>query len=74
MMADRPGRRRRVQKKWMLRIADSKRATDTRCALCNMRAPLVPITSRVSEPGFVEHIWRCSACGNQWTTSTKAPP
>jgi transposase len=73
-MADRPSRRRNVQKKWMVRIADSERATDTRCALCNKRVPLIPIASRFSEPGLVERTWRCSACGNQWTTSTKVAP
>jgi hypothetical protein len=57
-MADRPGRRRKVQKKWIVRIADSERATDTGCALCNKRASLIPIASRFSEPGLVERTWR----------------
>src|SRR5690242_19220497 len=59
-IADRPSRRRKVQKKWIVRLADSERATDTRCALCNRRAPLIPIASRLSEPGFVEQTWRAA--------------
>jgi hypothetical protein len=73
-MAHRPDRHRRTQKKWMLRIADSEQRTDIRCALCNERAPPVAIASRFSEAGLLEHLWCCSACGNQWTTSNKRPP
>jgi len=73
-MAHRPDRHHRTQKKWMLRIADSEQRADTRCALCNEPAPLVPIASPFSEAGLLEHLWCCSSCGNQWTTSDEPSP
>ena len=42
------------------------------CRQCNADPPTAPIGSRYREPRRIEHDWRCSACGNEWTTSTQA--
>jgi transposase-like protein len=65
--------RRKVRKKWMLRIAATEKSSDVRCAACNDRAPRVPIASRDCETRLLEQAWRCTRCGNQWTTSAKGP-
>jgi len=72
-MADRAIERRKARKKWRLRIADSVSSSDLRCAACNDRAPPVPIDARYSEPRLLEQMWRCTRCGNKWTTSSKVP-
>ncbi len=64
-------RYRRTRKKWMLRIADSERMSDARCACCNEPAPHAPIMSRFSDAGLLVQTWRCVGCGNQWITSTE---
>ena len=64
-------RYRRARKKWMLRLADSERISDVRCACCNERAPPAPIMSRFSDAGTLIQTWRCVGCDNQWITSIK---
>jgi hypothetical protein len=61
----------KARKKWMLRIADSERMFDARCAGCNERAPPAPIMSRSSDAGLLVQTSRCVGCGNQWITSTE---
>lgn len=50
-------------------VPGSKAAGEARCTQCNADAPTAPIRSRYREPRRIEHDWRCSACGNEWTTS-----
>jgi uncharacterized protein with PIN domain len=67
-------RYRNARKKiWMLRVADSERMSDARCASCNTPAPRAPAMSRYSEAGLIEHTWQCAGCGHQWITSAKGP-
>jgi len=71
-MADGPvDRRKRGRKKWLLRIAERERTADVRCAECNDCAPPAPIASCVSDAGVIERRWRCTVCGNEWTTSNE---
>ncbi len=72
-MADSVSKRRKARKKWVLRMADTARNSDLRCAACNDPAPLAPIGSHYSQPRLLEQIWRCARCGNQWSTSIKLP-
>jgi transposase-like protein len=65
--------RRKARKKWLLRLAATEISSDIRCAACNDRGPPVRIAPRYSETRFLELAWRCTRCGNQWTTSAKAP-
>jgi hypothetical protein len=47
-------------------------ATDA-CAKCGANRPIALTLSRYRDSGSIEHDWRCSACGNEWTTSTQVP-
>lgn len=64
-------KRRKARKTWMLRVADSERLSDIRCAGCNERAPPIPVMSRFSDAGLLVRMWCCPGCGNQWITSTR---
>jgi len=50
--------------------ACSSEAVSACCERCNAEPPTAPIRSRYREERWVEHDWLCSACGNEWTTST----
>jgi transposase-like protein len=52
-------------------VRGSTAAGEVRCPQCNADAPTAPIRSRYREPRRIEHDWRCSACGNEWTASTQ---
>jgi Pyruvate/2-oxoacid:ferredoxin oxidoreductase delta subunit len=73
-MNNRATERRKARRKWKLRIAATEKSADLRCAACNDYAPPMPIASRYSETQLLEQTWRCTRCGNQWTTSAKGPP
>jgi hypothetical protein len=38
------------------------------CPGCNA-GPIAPIRSRYRGPGWVEHVWVCNTCSEEWTTS-----
>jgi transposase-like protein len=65
-------KQRAALKKWTARLARSDRADDARCANCNACAPDGPCETGYSAAGVLERRWKCTACGNQWSTSAGA--
>ncbi len=74
---------RKVTRKWLARsgretakptvIADIAENVDddfsVRCPGCDAAPPIAPICSRYRGPGWVEHVWVCNSCREEWTTS-----
>ena len=48
-------------------------ANGARCPGCNATGPTAPVRSRYRAARWIEHVWLCSTCGHEWTTSLQVP-
>jgi hypothetical protein len=71
---------RKVTRKWLARSAretaepvviaeNANNDFSARCPGCNAAPPIAPIRSRYRGPGWVEHVWVCNTCHEEWMTS-----
>jgi transposase-like protein len=69
--------RRRIDRKWQRRLAaaparaaSAKHDGEAACPRCQAPAP---IASVYRGAGLIHHQWRCTACGQAWTTAVRIP-
>ncbi len=71
---------RKVSRQWLARSAretahpaviaeNSDDDFSAHCPGCNAGPPIAPIRSGYRGPGWVEHVWVCNTCSEEWMTS-----